>query len=451
MRTSFHHQPEAQHPNFSLSVSWQADYPIFRGANRKTCAHSEPYRFWPRRSFGSFHSTCLSALVRRPRDGSVVSSPHCMNDPQPEGSHGKLHPTTKILSHARRRGSVAACGVRSSRHADDRVGEVTMRRREFIGLLASIAISPHAVLAQTTKKRPLVGWLSYGESDVAARYLGLLLKGMRELGLIEGRDFEMVYRSANFQVERLPKAAEELVQLNPDIIIAPATLQAVAAKKATDTIPIVVPVLADPVGLGFVASEARPGGNVTGIAPYVKGLPAKQLELAREVVPGATRIGLVDDVNDPKAHPQRREIEAAGKELEIKIVPAEVRTASDIGSAYDALAVGGVQVVVVEQSNMLIVSRKQIAEAAAAKKLPTVYGYREHVEAGGLISYGVNLNSCFHRAAYYVDKILKGTKPGDLPVEFPTSIELVINLKAAKSLALQISPTLIARADEVIE
>jgi putative ABC transport system substrate-binding protein len=229
----------------------------------------------------------------------------------------------------------------------------------------------------------------------------------------------MVYRSANLQVERLPKAAEELVQLNPDIIVAPATLQAVAAKKATDTIPIVVPVLADPVGLGFVASEARPGGNVTGIAPYVKGLPAKQLELAREVVPGARRIGLVDDVNDPKAHPQRREIEATGKELEIKIVPAEVRTAGDIGSAYDALAAGGVEVVIVEQSNMLVVLRKQIAEAAAAKKLPTVYGYREHVEAGGLISYGVNLNSCFHRAAYYVDRILKGTKPGDLPVEFP--------------------------------
>jgi putative tryptophan/tyrosine transport system substrate-binding protein len=169
-----------------------------------------------------------------------------------------------------------------------------MRRREFIGLLAAIAISPQAVLAQTTKKRPLVGWLYYSESDVVAGFLGSLLKGMRELGQIEGRDFEMVYRSANLQVERLPKAAEELVQLNPDIIVAPATLQAVAAKKATDTIPIVVPVLADPVGLGFVTSEARPGGNVTGIAPYVKGLPAKQLELAREVVPGATRIGLVD-------------------------------------------------------------------------------------------------------------------------------------------------------------
>jgi putative tryptophan/tyrosine transport system substrate-binding protein len=280
---------------------------------------------------------------------------------------------------------------------------------------------------------------------------GIGLDGLRELGQIEGRDFEMVYRSADGLVERLPRAAEALVQLNPDIIIASATIQAVAAKKATDTIPIVVPVLADPVGLSLVASEARPGGNVTGIAPYVKGLPAKQLELAREVVPGATRIGSVDDVNDPKAHPQRREIETAGKELEIKIVPAEVRTASNIGSAYEALAAGGVEVVVVEQSSMLIVARKEIAEAAAAKKLPTVYGYREHVEAGGLISYGVNLNSCFHRAAYYVDKILKGAKPGDLPVEFPTHIELLINLKTAKALSLEIPPTLLARADEVIE
>jgi putative tryptophan/tyrosine transport system substrate-binding protein len=263
---------------------------------------------------------------------------------------------------------------------------------------------------------------------------------MRELGLIEGRDFDMVFRSAEFHLERLARAAEELVQLNPDIIVAPATLQAVAVKKATDTIPIVVPVLADPVELGFVASEARPSGNVTGIAPYVKGLPAKQLELAREVVPGAARIGSVDDVNDPKAHPQRREIEAAGKELEIQILPAEVASTSDIGPAYDALTAADVEVVVVEQSNMLVSSRKQIAEAAAAKKLPTVYGYREHVEVGGLISYAVNLNSCFHRAAYYVDKILKGAKPGNLPIEFPTKIELVIDLKTAKTLGLKIPP-----------
>jgi putative tryptophan/tyrosine transport system substrate-binding protein len=325
-----------------------------------------------------------------------------------------------------------------------------MRRREFVGLLGTLATMPQAALAQTTKK-PRVGWLYYSRNELVARYLGLLLDGMRELGHTEGRDFEMVYTSADGRVERLPKAAEELVQLNPDIIVASATIQAVAIKKATDTIPIVVAVLADAVALGLVASDARPGGNVTGIAPYVKGLPAKQLELAREVVPGATRIGLLDDVTDPKAHPQRQEIEAAGKELEIKIVPAEVRTASDIGSAYESFAAAGVEVAVVEQSTMLIVSRKQIAEVAAAKKLPTVYGYREHVEAGGLVSYGVNLNSCYHRAAYYVDRILKGAKPSDLPVEFPTNIELVINLKTAKALGLGIPPTLIVRADKVIE
>ena len=297
-----------------------------------------------------------------------------------------------------------------------------MTRREFNSLIGAVAGTwPLAVQAQT-KKRPLVGWLWYSEADIIVGYLQQLLRGMRELGLVEGRDFDMVYRSAEFHLERLARAAEELVQLNPDIIVAPATLQAVAVKKATDTIPIVVPVLADPVELGFVKSEARPSGNVTGIAPYVKGLPAKQLELAREVVPGATRIGLVDDVNDPKAHPQRREIEAAGKELEIQILPAEVASTSDIGSAYDSLAAAGVEVVVVEQSNMLVSSRKQVAKAAAAKKLPTVYGYREHVEVGGLISYGINLNSCFHRAAYYVDEILKGAKPGDLPIEFPTKI-----------------------------
>ena len=217
-----------------------------------------------------------------------------------------------------------------------------MTRREFISLIGAVAGTwPLAVQAQT-KKRPLVGWLWYSEADIIVGYLQQLLRGMRELGLVEGRDFDMVYRSAEFHLERLDRAAEELVQLKPDIIVAPATLQAVAVKKATDTIPIVVPVLADPVELGFVKSEARPNGNVTGIAPYVKGLPAKQLELARELVPGATRIGLVDDVNDPKAHPQGREIEAAAKDLEIKLTVAEVGAPTDIGSGYDALAAASI-------------------------------------------------------------------------------------------------------------
>jgi putative ABC transport system substrate-binding protein len=190
---------------------------------------------------------------------------------------------------------------------------------------------------------------------------------------------------------------------------------------------------------------------VTGITPYIKGLPAKQLELAREIVPRATRIGLLDDVTDPKAHPQRKEIEAAGRAMEIKIIPAEVRTSADLASAYQTLSASGVEVVVIEQSSMLLNARNQIAEAAAAKGLPTVYGYREHVEAGGLISYGVNLDWCFHRTAYYVDKILKGAKPSELPLEFPANIQMLINLKTAKSLKLNISPTLLDRADEVIE
>jgi len=327
-----------------------------------------------------------------------------------------------------------------------------MRRREFIAVLGSVAVTwPQEVLAQASKKRPIVGWLFFARYDLINNWLLLFLKGMRELGDVEGQEFEMAYRSADGRVDLLPQAATELVQLNPDIIVAPATIQAVAVKKVTNTVPIVVPVLADPITLGFVSNDAHPGGNVTGIAPYVTGLPSKQLELAREIVPNAKRIGLLDDVYDPKGTPQRREIEATAKSLEIEIVPAELRTAAEIAQAYNALANAGVQVVVVEQSNMLIAGRKQIAEAAAAKKLPTVYGYREHVEAGGLVSYGINLDWCFHRSAHYVDKILKGTKPADLPVEFPTRLYLSLNLKTARALGFDFPLTLIARADEVIE
>jgi putative ABC transport system substrate-binding protein len=256
---------------------------------------------------------------------------------------------------------------------------------------------------------------------------------------------------ADYHSDRLPQVAAELVELAPDVILTGATLDAVAAAKATATIPIVVPALADPVELGLIKSYARPGGNVTGIMPYVAGLPTKQLELARELVPGATRIGLLDDVTDPKALPQSREIKAAGEKLEIHIIPAEVRTAADIDKAYETFSTGGAEIVVVEQSTMLLTARQVIAEAAAAKKLPTLYGYHEHVEAGGLISYGVNLDWCYVQTAYYVDKILKGAKPADLPVEFPTTLELWINQETAKALGLKISPTVLVRADKIIE
>jgi putative tryptophan/tyrosine transport system substrate-binding protein len=332
-----------------------------------------------------------------------------------------------------------------------RKGDVTnyIGRRDFIYALA--VAWPTAVLAQGRSRRPLIAWPAFGSLAQLTPYFTPFLEGLRDLGYVEGRDFDMAFRSAEGRPDRLPQVVAETVQLNPDIIIAGATLQAVAIRKVTATIPIVVPVLADPVGLGLVASEAHPDGNVTGIAPYVKGLPAKQVELAREIVPGAKQIGLLNDLNDPKAQPQRREIEGAGELLEVKIVTADLRTPEEIGQAYQSLAAQGVNVVIVEQSNMLLLASKQIAEMAAANKLPTVYGYRQHVEAGGLISYGVKLSWCYHRAAYFVDRILKGTKPGDLPVEFPTQVEMIINLKAAKSLGLEIPPTLLVRADEVIE
>jgi putative tryptophan/tyrosine transport system substrate-binding protein len=272
-----------------------------------------------------------------------------------------------------------------------------MKRREFITLLGGAAAWPRGVLAQATKRRTMIAWLWAASQSGADEYvragklLPPFLKGMQEFRYTEGRDFDMVYRFAGGDYDRMPRLAAELAELNPNVFIAPATAQAVVVKKViATTIPIVVPVLADPVGLGLVASEARPGGNLTGIAPYVKGLPAKQLELAREIVPGATRIGLLDDPTDPKAYQQRREIVAKGQELKVRVAVAEARTAGDVGPAYEILAAERVDVVVVEQSNMLINARKQIAEAAAAKKLPSVYGYREHVEAGGLISYGVD-------------------------------------------------------------
>ena len=274
---------------------------------------------------------------------------------------------------------------------------------------------------------------------------------MRELGYTEGRNIEIVYRFAEGQPERLPTLAEELVRPNPALILAGAVDAAVAAKKVAATTPIVTAVLADPVNLGLVASYARPGGSITGIMPYVDGLPAKQMELAREVVPGAAKVGLLGNMNDPKAPHQREELEGVAGKLGINIVAPEVRGPEDVEAAMQALASERVDVVIVLQTTMILSARRQIAALAAASRLPAVYGYREHVDDGGLISYGVDLRWCFHRAATLVDKILKGAVPADLPVEFPTRLQLVINLKTAEALGIKVSPLLLARADEVIE
>ena len=327
----------------------------------------------------------------------------------------------------------------------------TIARRKLLAVLAGAATWPLAARAQDSTKRPVVAWLGLGTQPGSSVFVDAFMQGMRELGYSEGRDFDIVYRFANGYIEQLAILADEVVRLHPAVILAAASGPAVAAKKATATIPIVTPALADAVHLGLVASEARPRGNVTGIAPYVAGLPAKQMELAREVVPGAARIGVLANSSDPKAPPQLQELEAAGHELGVKVAVADVRSPDGLDGAFQAFAQQRVDVLIVLQTSMLLTERRRIAELAAATRLPTIYGYREHVDDGGLVSYGVDLRACFRRGAYYVQKILSGVAPGDLPVEFPTKLELVVNLKTARTLGLEMPPLLLARADDVIE
>jgi putative tryptophan/tyrosine transport system substrate-binding protein len=322
-------------------------------------------------------------------------------------------------------------------------------RREFITLLGGAAVAwPLAARAQDSHK--LIGYLT-GATQPPNPYSDIFLQGMRELGYVEGRGFDITYRGSDGYQDRLPTLAKDLVRLKPDVILANAVDSVVALRKETRIIPIVSPALADAVHLGLIASEARPAGNVTGIEPYVAGLPAKQMELAREIIPRASNVGVLTNLQDPKAPPQAQELEAAARALQVKIVPSDVSRPDEIESALEVLASRRVDVVIVLQTSMLVGKTRQIAEAALAKRLPTVYGYRDHVIAGGLVSYGVDLRWCFHRAAYFVDKILRGAAPGDLPVEFPTKMVLAVNLKTAKALGLDVPATLLARADEVIE
>jgi putative ABC transport system substrate-binding protein len=328
-----------------------------------------------------------------------------------------------------------------------------LKRREFIALFTGAAAWSSVAAAQTAKKRPVIGTFRQGtpSQNDGLRFRQSFFDGLRELGYNAGRNFDVVIRHAGSTSE-LPKAAEQLVQLKPDIIFAAASATALAAKQATSTIPIVVGALGNPVALGLAESDSRrPSGNLTGIMPYVPGLPAKQLELARETVPSARKVGIVTDTSDIKATPQWDEINAAASKFEIIIIGADARKPEEVDLSFGKFAAEGVDVVIVLQASFLILDRAHIAAAAAANRLPTVYGYREHVETGGLISYGVNLDYCFHRAATYVYKILEGTPVADLPIEFPTKLELVINLKTAKALGLEISPMLLVRADEVIE
>jgi len=322
-----------------------------------------------------------------------------------------------------------------------------MNRREFITIVSSAAAWPLVARAEISTKRPLIAVLSAIIKENNAP-LNDFVQSLKELGYVDGVNVDIVYRFAEGHLDRFPELAAEVVGLKPDVILATVTPAAVATKMLTTSIPIVCPLLADAIDLGLIANEARPGENVTGVSFRTQGLTSKQVELALQMIPDVVKIGYLVNIASGVII-DRQELESTCQR--IKAVPAEVRSPNDLDAAFQSLANDHVQAVIVLVDGMLFSEREKIAALAAATRLPAIYGFRDHVDAGGLASYGVNLSENFHRAASYVNKILKGAKPGDLPVEFPTKLELIVNNKAAKALGLEIPPSVLVRADEVIE
>jgi putative ABC transport system substrate-binding protein len=284
-----------------------------------------------------------------------------------------------------------------------------------------------------------------------SRRHGAFREGLRELGYVEGQNIVIESRWAEGNYDRLPGLAAELVSLKVDVIVtyAPPAIQ--AAKQATGAIPIVMAVVIEPVATGFVASLARPGGNITGLSLMAPELVGKQLEILKEVVPKVSRVALLGNPANAGTAPQVRHAQDAAQAFGVRLQTLEVRGPSEIDSAFGAMTRERAGAVIVLVDAMLVDHRTQIADLATKRRLPAVYGITDHAEAGGLMAYGANVNDRFRRAAYYVDRILKGAKPADLPVEQPTKFELIINLKAAKQIGLTIPPNVLARADRVIK
>jgi putative ABC transport system substrate-binding protein len=309
---------------------------------------------------------------------------------------------------------------------------------------------PLAVRAQQPRKMPTVGYLGQSTPSVENQRVAALVQRLRELGWIEGRTIAIEYRWAEGDNERTAEIAAEFVQLKVDIIVTSGTPQVIAARHATSLIPIVFASAGDPVGSGLVASLARPGGNVTGLSSQMKDTAAKRLEVLREVLPSLRLLAVMVNVGNPFAVLEMVEVKAAVRALGLDITALEIRRAEDIAPAVEALKGRGDALYVITDPLMATL-RIQTNTLALGARLPTMHGTREFVEAGGLVSYGSHFADQFRRAAHYVDKILKGEKPGELPIEQPTKFELVVNLKTAKALGLTIPPTLLARADDVIE
>jgi putative tryptophan/tyrosine transport system substrate-binding protein len=329
-----------------------------------------------------------------------------------------------------------------------------MRRREFICFLGGGLVCPCVALAQQSAKQTRIGWLSAGSPDTpaAAKYPQAFRQSLEHLGHIEGRDVAIEFRYAHRNFDRLASLAAELVDQKVDIIVTAATQAAVAARKATSTTPIVAISVTDPVGLGLVESLARPGGNVTGLA-FGVGLDifSKGLEFLREAVPGMQMVALLVDPTNPFHAAAASQIEAVALALNVRGSVFQARRPEEITTAFEAIAQARYGAVFAVADTLFFTERPQIAKLALKYQLPSMHQSRDEAEAGGLMSYGPDSTDLYRRAAIYVDAILKGAKPADLPVQQPTKFDLVINLNTARTLGLTISPTLLVRADEVME
>jgi putative tryptophan/tyrosine transport system substrate-binding protein len=326
-----------------------------------------------------------------------------------------------------------------------------MRRREFITLLGGTAAAwPLAARAQLVGKLPTIGFLGPLSQSAMSPWTAAFVQRLRELGWIEGRTVAIEYRWGEGRDERFVEIAAEFVRLKVDVIVTGGTAAVIAAKQATSVIPIVFGTAGDPVGTGLVASLARPGGNVTGLSNQSADLPGKRVDLLRQVVPGLRRLAIMANISSPIGVLEMNEVQAAARTLGLDVVASEIRRAEDIAPAIDALK-GRADALYVVTEALVNTNRIRLNTLALGARLPTLHGVRDYVEAGGLMSYGPNFPDLFRRAGEYVDKILRGAKPGGIPVEQPTKFDLAINLTTAKALGLKIPESFLLRADEVIE
>ena len=327
-----------------------------------------------------------------------------------------------------------------------------MRRREFITLVGGAAASwPLAVRAQQAGKIPGIGLLSPFSPADTALWHKAFLRGLRDLGWVDGKNIAIEYRFAEGRNDRLPGIIDELVRLKVDVIVTAVTNDTLAAKNAATGIPIVMAAAGDPVGTGIAASLARPGGNVTGLSQMNPELNGKRLELLKEIAPGISSLAVLLNPEDPISTLGWKEIELPARKLNVEAHALEVRNNAELDKALQQAVKARMNALAIMPNPVFVQNLKRIADFALQNHLPSMFHLREFANVGGLVSYGVDRNDLFQRAASYVDKILKGAKPADLPIEQPTKFELVINLKTAKALGLSVPPTLLSRADEVIE